>query len=167
MIERILQSWQAMALRERRLVGMAGLVLLLAFVYLALIEPAWKGRASLERELPVLRQQLSQMLSLAAEVRQLSAAPPAGARGVQVSRQALEQSAKASGLAASLQKVETNGDMIEMRFKSVSHAQWLSWLDTALRETRLRVIDLSVNREPSPGTVSVRVVFEASKRDAS
>jgi len=167
MIERGWQAWAAMAPRERRLIGVGAGVLALAVIYLALIEPAWKGRATLERELPVLRQQLSQMLALGTEVRQLAAAPASAARGVQALRQSVEDSARAAGLGGALQKVDVNGELLEVRMKAVPHAQWLNWLDTVLRETRLRVVDLSVNREAQPGLVSMRLVLEAAKRESN
>ena len=164
MIEKLLQSWRAMAPRERRLVGAAGLVVILAAGYLLLLEPAWRGRQQLEKELPVLRGQLAQMSALATEVRRLAGAPK-GADSPQALRTALETSVQAAGLGAGLAQLNASAELFDLRFASVPHAAWLAWLDTALRETQLRVADLSISREAVPGLVSVRLVLEFPRRD--
>jgi general secretion pathway protein M len=155
-----------MAPRERRLVALGAGVTVLAVFYLALVEPAWQGRQALQRELPVLRQQLSQMISLSAEARQLAAVPAMAGEGVQALRASIEGSLKAAGLESAVQKIELNGELVDLRFKGVSHARWLSWMESTQRETRLRVVDLSITREAENGIVSVRVVLEAPRREA-
>ncbi|MBP8306948.1 MAG: type II secretion system protein M [Burkholderiaceae bacterium] len=166
MLERLVQSWRAIAPRERRLVTLAGGVLVLALIYLVLIEPAWQGRRNLQRELPVLRQQLSQMIALSAEARQLATVSPIAGEGVQALRGSIEGSLKAAGLEPMLQKLELNGELIDLRFKGIAHASWLNWMESAQRETRMRVVDLSITREADNGIVSVRMVLEAPKREA-
>lgn len=166
MLERLLASWAGVSPRERRLVLLAASVLLLAVVFLVLIEPAWRGRAALRAELPLLRAQLATVQSLAQEAGTLAgrgASAPASAAQV---RLALEKSAAAAGLGPALQKIELNGELIELRFRGVSHERWLNWLAGALPETRTRVIDLSLTREAAPGVVSARVVLEAPRRRA-
>ncbi|MEI8303280.1 MAG: type II secretion system protein M [Burkholderiales bacterium] len=166
MLEKLLAGWAGVSPRERRLVLFAGAVLLLAAVFLVFIEPAWRGRAALQQELPLLRAQLATVQSLAQEAGTLAGrggAAPASAAQV---RLALEKSAAAAGLGPSLQKIELNGELIEMRFRGVSHERWLGWLAAALPETRTRVVDLSLTREATPGVVSARVVLEAPRRRA-
>ena len=166
MLEQLLRSWRAIAPRERRLVLLAGGVVTVALIYLALIEPAWQGRRSLQKELPVLRQQLGQMIALAGEAKQLATVAPIGGEGVQALRGSIEGSLKAAGLEPMLQKLELNGELIDLRFKSIAHARWLTWVENAQRETRMRVVDLSITREADNGIVSVRMVLEAPKREA-
>ena len=101
MLEQLLRSWRAIAPRERRLVLLAGGVVIVALIYLALIEPAWQGRRALQKELPVLRQQLSQMIALAGEAKQLATVAPIGGEGVQALRGSIEGSLKAAGSAES------------------------------------------------------------------
>ena len=164
MIAKLLQSWRAMAPRERRLIGAAVLIVLLAAGYLLLLEPAWKGRQQLGKELPVLREQLAQMSALALEARGLAGAPK-GADSPQALRNALETSVHAAGLGAGLSQLNASAELFDLRFASVPHAAWLAWLDTALRETQLRVADLSISREATPGLVSVRLVLESPRRE--
>lgn len=164
MIETLVRQWRGMAQRERRLVLVAGLVLLLAGGFLGLIEPALKGRANLLRELPGLRGQLAEVAALAVEARELSALPQS-ADGAQALRPVLERSVRAAGLQPRLSALAVNGELLELRFTGVLFAQWLGWLEGALRETRLRVADLSVTREVAPGVVTVRLVLEAPRKE--
>ena len=159
MIEKLLQVWRTLAARERRLVGAAVGIVVIAVAYLLLFEPAWNGRRALQTELPVLRGQLAQMSALAAEAKRLGAAHR-GADSPQAMRAALEASVQGAGLSGSLAKIEHSGELFDLRFGSVPHAAWLAWLDTTVRETQLRVVDLAVTREPVHGLVSVRLVME-------
>jgi general secretion pathway protein M len=164
-MERLIATWRAMSPRERRLVGVGGALLLLAAAFLLLLEPAWRGRAALGRDLPLLREQLAQMLALQDEWRQIageSTTRPAG--GTVASRiAALEQTLRSAGLMESVRKLEANGELIELRFAAAPHERWFAWLSTALGETRLRVVDLSVAREAGPGQLSARLVLEAPR----
>jgi general secretion pathway protein M len=164
-IERLLQSWRSMAPRERRMVAAAAVVVLLALAYLTLFEPAWQGRAALQKELPQLRAQLAQLRGLAAEARALSGAS-GSAQAPQAVRDALERSARSAGLGPNLTRLDVSGELFDLRFARVAHAQWLAWLDAAVRETRLRVADVAITREAEPGLVTVRLVLEAPRRES-
>jgi len=164
MFENLMQRWQSMALRERRLVLAACLVVLAAIVYLLLIEPAWQGRQRLQRELPALRSQLARIDQLADEARQLGAAP-AGADTPQAVRARLEQSIDSAGLKPALAQLQQTGNLFDVRFRGVPHAAWLAWIDVAVRDTRLRIVDVSVTREASPGAVTARASLELPRRE--
>ncbi len=153
-----------MALRERRLLIAAVGLLGLAAVFLVLIEPAWKGRQKLERELPVLRAQLARVDQLADEVIRLSSAT-SGVDSAQAARARLEQSVESAGLKASLVQLQQTGSLFDVRFRSAPFAQWVAWLDTAARDARLRVVDVNVTREATPGMVTARISLEFSARE--
>jgi len=93
------------------------------------------------------------------------AGAPKGADSLQGQRSALEQSIRSAGLAPNLTQLTPNGELFDLRFQAVPNAAWLAWLDTTLRETRLRVADVAMTRDPAPGVVSVRLVLEAPRRD--
>jgi len=164
MFETLMQRWQAMALRERRLVLAAAVVVVAAIVYLLLVEPAWQGRERLQRELPALRSQLARIDQLADEARQLGTAP-AGADTPQAVRARLEQSIDGAGLRPSLAQLQQTGSLFDVRFRGVQHAAWLAWIDVAVRDTRLRIVDVSVTREATPGTVTARASLELPRRE--
>lgn len=167
MIESLINTWRGSSPRERRMVIAAALIVFLALVFLLLIEPAWRGRQALQRELPELRAQLASMSELSAEVRRLAgSAPAASSAGSLPMRASIEKSLKLAGLDSSLQRITPAGELLELRFGMVDHARWLDWLNAALRDTRARVVDLSISRESAPGMVSVRLVLEPPRRGA-
>jgi general secretion pathway protein M len=164
MFETLMQRWQAMARRERRTVASGLVVVLVALVYLFLIEPAWQGRQRLQRELPTLRAQLAKVDQLADEARQLGASS-AGSDTPQAVRARLERSIDTAGLRPSLAQLQQTGSLFDVRFRSVSHAAWLAWIDVAVRDARLRIVDVSVTREAAPGMVTARASLELPRRE--
>lgn len=147
------------------MLALALAVVSLAIVYALMIEPAWAARRALAQELPALRAQVAQMASLVDEAKRLRAAPQS-ADTPQATRAALESSIQAAGLQSGLRKFDLSGELFDLRFASVAHAVWLDWLDTTVRETRLRVLDVAVQREAEPGVVSAKLVLEFARRDA-
>lgn len=162
-IEQFIQRWFQLAPRERRLIVLAGLVALFGAVYLGLIEPAWRDREAIQARLPGLRQQVAEADALVVEARSLSAAASSAPRPtLQAVRLRLEQSLENAGLRGALQQIQASETLIDLRFRDVTFGTWLEWLDTALRESRLRVADLSINRDTEPGRVTIRVVLEVA-----
>jgi general secretion pathway protein M len=162
-VEALAQRWAALAPRERRMLGIGVFVVALSILYFVLFEPAFLGRKKLIEELPVLRNQLGQVESLGSEARRLTSVPT-GLDNPNALKGLIEQSAAASGLKSQLTQVTQTGDLIEARFKAVGFNQWLLWLDSAVRETRMRVVDVAMTKEGSEGLASGKVVFEVSKR---
>ncbi len=164
MIETLLQRWQLLAARERRIVVAGAVLLVVAAAWLWLFEPAWQGRRSLQAELPTLRTQLARIDELAEEARRLSAIP-AGTDSPQALKTQLERSIESAGLSPALGQLAVNGSLFDLRFDRVPHAAWLAWVDTTTREMRLRVADVAVTREAQPGLVSVRLALETSRTE--
>lgn len=159
MLETLIVRWQALAPRERRLLVLAAFFVIGYGFIALLIEPAWQSRAALSQELPRLRDQLAQVEQLSQEAQRLSQA--AGQReGADAIRLRLERSIEQAGLKPHLGRLDMGDTLVELAFQGVSHAQWLSWLETVLRESRLRVVDVSLVRDPQPGRVAARLVLE-------
>lgn len=166
MIETLMQRWQLLAVRERRLVAGGAVLLAVVAVWLLLFEPAWQARAALQSELPVLREQLARVDQLADEAQRLSSVP-AGSDSPQMRRTRIEQSIAGAGLSPSLAQLSVNGSLLELRFDQVPYAAWLAWLDTTTREMRLRVADVSIMREAARGLVSVRLALDTPRAEGS
>lgn len=111
-----------------------------------------------------MRGQLAQMEQLTDEARRLGAVP-AGSDSPQAVKGQLEQSIESAGLKPALAQLTQNGNLFDLRFKSVPYAAWLAWLDSAARATRLRVVDAAVTRETGIGVVSVRLALEMPRRE--
>lgn len=164
MLETLLIRWQLLAARERRTVIGAAALLAVVLAWLLLFEPAWVGRQRVGGELPALRAQLAQMEQLAGEAQRLGAVPAAGDTPQAIQAQ-LRESIVSAGLAPALAQLTHSGGLFDLRFKSVPYAAWLAWLDSAVRETRLRVVDAAVTREAGIGVVSARLALELPPRD--
>jgi general secretion pathway protein M len=164
MLEQALRWWASLQARERRVLGAGVALVVLALLYLVAFEPAHVGRQRLQVELPALRTQLAQIEGLAGEARRLSGQAPQGADTPQQLKAQLEQSIAAAGLQGAVAQLTVAGDLIDLRFKAVPFAAWLGWFDSALRETRLRAVDIVIEREASPGIVAARLTLEAQKR---
>jgi general secretion pathway protein M len=165
MLEQALRWWAALQSRERRVLGGGTALLVLTLLYLLAYEPAQVGRQRLQAELPTLRGQLAQIEGLAGEARRLAGQAPQGVESPQQLKVQLEKSVAAAGLKGAVSQLTVAGDLIDLRFKGVPFAAWLPWFDSALRETRLRAVDIALEREAAPGVVTVRLTLEALKRD--
>lgn len=167
MIESLLQRWASLSVRERRLIGLGGLLVGIALLWAVAYEPAATGRARLLAERATWQADLARMEALSVQARQLGAVVPAEPPSLESLRERLESSLDAAGFRSQVQSIRISSDQIELRFKSVPAQAWLAWLDTALIETRLRVGRLSLDREgppAAPGTVSVRITLERPGR---
>jgi general secretion pathway protein M len=163
LLEAAVQRWQQLQQRERRIVGVGAAVLVALLLYLFAFEPAWQGRQRMQAELPTLRAQLAQMEALATEARQLAGS--AGTRDTpEQFRQQLEQSIAAAGLRERVTQLTQAEQLMDLRFEAVGFAQWLAWFDMAVRETRMRVVDVAVERTATPGQVAARVTLELPGR---
>lgn len=166
MIERWVLRWQALAARERAMLVAATVFVGLALLWALAFEPAWTGRQKLAAELPTLRAKLARVESLAAEAGQLSNVAGSTASPQELRTQ-LERSLATAGLSARVQSINVSGDLIELRLKAVPFPSLAFWLDAALRETRMRVVDVSITREATgAGAVTARIALEAPRGEA-
>jgi general secretion pathway protein M len=146
-------------------VGAGTFLSVLGLLYMVAFEPAWVGRQRLQTELPGLRTQLAQVESLAAEARQLSGQSAQPVESTQQIKVLLEQSIEAAGLKSHLTQLSASGELIDVRFKGVPFQAFLTWFDAALRETRLRAVDVAIEREATPGMAAVRLTLESARRE--
>lgn len=155
MLESILGWWRERAPRERTILAAGLVVVLLAAVWQLAFEPAWKGRQRLAQDLPAQRADLARMAAMIDEARSLEALASTG-QGAGSVRSALEKSLAAAGLAGEVQ-IEQRGERFDLRFASVPFATWVDWVALAVRESRVRVVDARLTRDPRDGYVAARL----------
>ncbi|MFA7506505.1 MAG: type II secretion system protein M [Burkholderiaceae bacterium] len=161
MLESLLGWWRERALRERRILVGGASILLVAIVWLFAFEPAWIGRQRLAQELPQQRAELARLASMIDEARALeSVAGVAPASGSV--RASLEKSLAAAGLASGVE-IEQRGDRFDLRFPVVPFAAWVDWVALAVRESRVRVVDVRLTRDPRDGHVAARLSVQADE----
>jgi general secretion pathway protein M len=150
--------WQGLGQRERALVAAAAALALAAALYLIAIEPAWKTRARLETDLPLLRAQAAEVEAMALEAKLLArrAAAPSSAAAIKAS---LEQSLAAAQIREARVSA-TDERRLLVSVQSAPVTPWLAWLEQATRESRLRIARAQISRTPARGIVDAEVTFE-------
>jgi general secretion pathway protein M len=154
--QQIAQRWDALAPRERYAAG-GGLAVLVVFVaWIFLVQPAWRSvRAS-----PVLMDQLDAQLQevqrLAAESRELRAAPPVSAA------QAAEALKAATGRLGDTGKIAMRADRAVLTLNNASSEGLRAWLNEARSAARARPVELQLQRSPQGYSGSVTVNLPGS-----
>lgn len=153
--------WQGLNRRERTMTALGASLVALIFVYLVAIEPAWKARARLATELPRLRAQVAEVEALAQEAGRLKGAGIA-AQSPEAAKTALEQAA-ARGNLGGVHVAVTDQRWLSASAKGVPAAQWLAWLETSARESRLRIAQVRMSRTATRALVDGEATFEITR----
>jgi general secretion pathway protein M len=132
--------WQRRKLRERRVLLVSSLLLLVVIGWLGVVEPALLARQTLLQQVPELRAQLARLQSLAREVADLPTVAPAAGL---LSQQVLEQSLTAAGLKA--QQIRVSEQEVTLNFSDVSFASLAAWLQQVQQEQQLSVTEATVS----------------------
>lgn len=162
MIARLRTWWLGLARRERMMTAAAASFALLALLYLIAIEPAWRARERLRVELPGLRAQAAEVDALAQEARQLTS------RGVAVespvaAKTALERSLARANLGGARVAV-LDERRVAVSAATVPVTQWLTWVEEAARESRLRIATVRITRTYVRAVVDAEATFEIAAR---
>jgi len=137
-----LARWQALAPRERRLVGIGGTVLLLFVAWLLLVAPALRTVREAPKRIDQLDAQLQQMQRLAAEGRELrNTAPMPAAQAAIVLKASTERLGERA-------KLSVQGERAVLTLNGVSGEQLRSWLAEARSGARARPVEAQLNRGP-------------------
>lgn len=133
----LLAWWDERNAREKRLLSIGLLVILLALFYNLLIAPAWSGGATIRASLPAMKQQLAAMESQAAEAKQLGST----AHSVTLTGDSLT-SAVTSSLADrgfSATEVRRVGNAVQVDLKRISFSRWIGWVDDMRKQLKVQV----------------------------
>lgn len=156
--------WSARKPRERSLIALGLAAIALALLYLLLIEPALEGREQLRKSLPTLRQQVTQMQSMAREIRADSANAVTGAADVPpVTRESLESALASAGLKA--ESVSVTGEFIRLQINGVSFAALVGWLDQAGKTLGISVVETSIVVQNQLDTVNGTLTLRQQRRE--
>lgn len=144
------EFWALRDARERTMLAMALLVVALAIVYALLVDPALSGRDRLNKDLPLLRQQVAQMQELSKQAAALSiksaaALPP-------LSKDSIEAALARNGLKP--QSVMLSGDFAKVQLATASFAGTMDWLDDMQKTALLSVVDANIVALPQPDMIN-------------
>lgn len=144
-LETIRDRWDTLAARERRLVGVAGVVAAAALLWWLALAPALATLRGAEQQHQALDAQLQNMLALKAEATQLQTQTSAAGED---SRRALEASLKqAFGAQASSQVA---GERATVNLKRVSSSALANWLVDVRANARLLPAEVRLLRSAAP-----------------
>ena len=163
--QRVFQSlsefWQARNSRERQLLTLGMVFLLLALIYAVLIDPAISARAQLSKSLPQLRQQAAEMQALAKEAASL---PQRSAQTVQpVTRDSVAASLGNHGLTP--QNLTVSGEIVRVQLSNASFANVVGWLGTARSAALLEVTEANIVALSQPDMVNATLTLRQQARE--
>jgi general secretion pathway protein M len=162
-MDRLAAFWNERTPRERAVLALLGVIVLLAVLYLMLVEPAVTGIKRLERGLPQVRSQAAQLDALLADVKALKARPQVATVSAAEARGALDKSLAAAGLKAARIVPLSDGDL-QLTFANVPYAAWSVWLAGIERELGARAISVVANSNGTPGQVDVELALRLARR---
>jgi len=153
--ERAQAYWIARTDQERRFLTAGFAVVVLALLYLVLVEPAVEGRAQLQRSLPALRQQAAELAGMAEQARGLAGQAPVPV--TPMTEEALGASLTARGIKPA--SLSLTGEYARMQLNGVSFANLLVWLDAQRRENRIAVQEATFSAQDPIGQVDASLTL--------
>ena len=149
------EFWAARDARERAMLALAAVVVFSGLFYALLIDPALAGRERLNKNLPVLRQQVSQMRAMAQEAAMLSG--KSAAPQIELSKENIEAALAHYRLMP--QSVVITGNSAKVQLASVSFAGILDWLGDMQKTLLLSVTEASIVALDRPDMVNATITL--------
>jgi len=149
------QWWIGLSRRERIATAVAATLVLLAVIFLAGIEPAWRLRAKLAADLPQLRAQAAELDQLAAEAQKLKLRTRT-LESAEQTRAALTRFLGEKGVTGA--QIREEGERVIVSAKRIDAAAWLAWLKDTTSELPLRIAAARLSKVGS-GLVDAEVTL--------
>lgn len=132
--------WQGLALRERRLVAVAALVLGGYLLWALAVQPAWRTIVRAGPELDALERQLQTMQALADEARQLRETPPVAPEQAAAAMQSATARLGPQG------RLLLQGDRAILTLNGAGTSALRDWLAEARTGARARPLEANLSR---------------------
>lgn len=158
-MESFASFWQQRNAKERRLLSLTTIVVLLALTYWMFINPALSNKAKLEVSIPQLRLQVSEMAAMSAQYAQIATAMNENIEPV--SREVLEASLMRKGVKA--QSLSATDDIVRVQIGSVAYSVIMEWMLEMQKAARLTVEDAKLTALPEKGQVAVVLTMKQQK----
>ena len=152
---KFLAFWLARAPRERAILGVGAVIVLIALLYIALWEPLVNQRALLDKQLPRLQADLAQMQR---DVALIKASGGAGVVRSDDLRQAVTASLAQRGIKADIQAQPDN--KLKIDATQAQFAQILDLVSGLQRETGAHAISADMSSEQNNGIVHFIAVVQ-------
>ena len=159
MVDSFASFWQQRNAKERRLLSMATVIVLLALIYWIFINPALTNKAKLEASIPQLRLQVSEMAVMSAQYAQIATAMTENIEPV--SREVLEASLLRKGIKA--QSMTASDDIVRVQISSVAYSVIMEWMLEMQKAARLTVEEAKLTALPEKGQVGVVLTMKQQR----
>ena len=160
------EKWQQLSLREKRLVIITSIVVVITLVYFMIWEPLQDGIQTSRVRIKAQTDTLLQMREQAAEAKQLMAAQRQAGANVGNSSSLLviiERTAQQKNLKSRLQKVQPEGqDGVRVWVENASFDQLIDWLALLENRNTIYVSEIIIERQKEPGRVNSRILLRVA-----
>ncbi|MBI1835507.1 MAG: type II secretion system protein M [Burkholderiales bacterium] len=152
-------NWDKREPRERRILMVVGLLVLLSAVYLMGIAPAQSHIRSLQQATPQLKQQAAMMTAMAEQYGFVSkalhdAVPP-------ITRETIESTLARRNIKT--QSLIVSGDVVRFQVNAVAYSSMMEWLLEMQKAARLTVDEAKLVALTDPGQVSIVLTLRQQK----
>ena len=155
------ERWQQLQNRERGLIVLAAVVIVLVLLWTFVWEPLQQSSQDNRARIAEQQSLLLWLESIEPEVQRLRAEQNARTGiGNRSPISLIDQTARAAGLAGALQRIEpASSNQVRVVFEQVEFAGLMEWLSSLLAEQPYRVEQFSGQRGLSTGRVDAVLVF--------
>jgi len=155
------RAWNDLTRREKIMVAMGGVILLMLVSYMIFIKPVRDEYIRLQTEVPAKRADLQWMRSVVFEQNKNTSVSQASGGGATSLLKIIDQSARQHKISAHLARVEPVGNSgVKLWLENVLYTDFLGWLRSLAIGNMFTVSSLSVERTSVSGQVSVRLSLE-------
>ncbi len=157
--EATISFWSERNERERRILLLGGIVVVIGICYFLLFNFPIKGLKQLNAELPNLRQQSAEMQALATQAAQLKNA--AAVATDPVSQEGIAASLGTRGLKP--KSISVSDGYVRLQLESVSFAGMADWLDDQQKTAHLVVIEANFVPQKQLDTVNATLTLKQQR----
>lgn len=161
-IEVISAFWLQRNARERQLLSFASISIAIAVIYSIFVNPAISNKSKLEKAIPQLRQQVSEMAAMSGQYAQIATA--LSETITPVTREVIETSLLRRGIKA--QTLAVSDDIVRLQVTAVAYTNVMEWILEMQKAARLTVDEAKMTALPETGQVGV-VLTLRQQRGAS
>ena len=163
MMDSLREWWNSLALRERKLLLVGGVVLTLALAWLLIWEPVKQGISEREQAINNQQELFRELQGMREEAQALRARAGDNTGGVAAGDllSLANASAREHGLGGAVQRVQPQGDeRVQVWLEQAAFDELVAWLGTLQYEHGVSVYNISLERQREPGRVNSRVALQ-------
>ncbi len=158
------EKWQQLSLREKRLVVITAIIVVITLVHLTIWKPLQDGIDSSRVRVNAQTNTLQSIREQAVEAQQLRArsSRTAGRSGGSL-LVIIERTAQSKNLKSSLQKVQPEGqDGVRVWVENAAFDQLIDWLALLENKNTIYVSEIIIEKQKEPGRINSRMLLRVA-----